>query len=582
MKTFQKSKSFMTSVVFIFIILSSIYSVNNCTATPSFPTTQVKDEHGDIVTTGCRLNESFTPDISGITYASDGKILTSTIWLNTPLNKYIINPSLLVGKKAVTYKDYPNNTFVSLAQGKKNYVDSYLNDFNTSATILSHTKSHQGNNITEFYEYRIEKPLRFGFKIIYDINPLMKNIITYETDNYHTIVKVRDKGGANVTNPNILKDYVFLNHSKLASSKMVDTLEKSSLAMSSPFDFEKYKKHGVESKAVYNTEPIYLIVRTLISSKFSAVIYIQSVYEDTPDYLQAIQWDTKTKVWNETTAEISPDMTEMDTLKINKINSSKFFKTGVLPPYKGSIEINTNLSDINTKDSFLILYHVGNIFRANGSAFKPNNHKYNIVAGCSLDDWSNVVVAPPPKIQLSVEPNTLDLRSGQTKHFTVKVNSSSDLDSKVSFTVDNSRGLKSIITPVFVPTEISLPRHGIAVSDLQITGYSNDITTNTLPIIAHITLLANLSSKASTLHISNTNFTGLTLHAYPFVTVLPPKEPAEQISETFDMLSGGVQSLGTTITAIGAIAGGVVALLAYIQGKKKNKNRTSGESHSAV
>jgi hypothetical protein len=182
------------------------------------------------------------------------------------------------------------------------------------------------------------------------------------------------------------------------------------------------------------------------------------------------------------------------------------------------------------------------------------------------------VIAPPPQIQLSTKPSSLVLQSGQTKHIEVFANSSTDLDSFVSFTLDNKTGL----TSKFTATEISLSPHGVASSDLQISGNSSSVIGYTIPIVAHVTFPATLTSNLITSRISAPNWASLTLHAYPFVTVIPPKQLGEQITDIFNVFSFTIHNIGGILTYLGAIAGSVVTLLTILNGTRKNKEQVSG------
>src|SRR3954453_8159617 len=173
-------------VIVIIIMLCSTCSVESSGAlSPSFPSTQIMDPRADTLSTvrflgghyGCRINSNMLQDMSGVTYASDGKYLNATIWLKNPI-KNIINPLSAEGNEAVIYHLYPDNTFVNVAHGQKKALESYLKDFNSSIATISLKQivdSHNKSSDLYKYSYSIGAPhshnfKRYGFKIISDLN----------------------------------------------------------------------------------------------------------------------------------------------------------------------------------------------------------------------------------------------------------------------------------------------------------------------------------------------------------------------------------------------------------------------------
>jgi hypothetical protein len=610
------------------IFLRHACSVNDALAfSPSFPSTQITDPLHDAVPSvnvgkyGCGLRDSsLFPDISGITYASDGKNLTATIWFNAPITKYIMDPSSFNNSRrtvATLHTIYPKNTFIDEAQGENAAVERYLQS-STFPFISHQIKTINLNNMSfKLDTYSIEKPYkRYGFMIISNINPHTKQIITYESHSKSRIYEIINAGLKKVSPNNFLffpddnvkldlKNYMSMNQTSILN----DTLAKfrptdyerykkfhivsnatfyegledlrnyifrlqsflnDTLSNSSPPDYERYKKFHIVSNATHtlSSSPI---IRDWIYSEYSMQVGINSVYDTSPDYLQSIVWWHATphhkKTWNSTISEISPDSTQLIILKTDNISAANIFKNGTRDPFhNGSIDLKFNLSPINFPASYNLLFHTG-------GKFILNIPHQNIA--CSIDDLSDLIIAPPPEIQLSTDPNNLVLESGLTKHIKVTVNSSTDLDSRIQLSINNAH---SWLKLKFVPSEISLSPHGLATSDLQISGNSTNITSTTLPITAQVTFPAIFKSMASSSLLSTSNLTNVTLRTSPFVTVIPPKSIPAQITDIFTDVSVGLQQLGGVLTTIGIIAASIGGLFTILRRVKKNNERSDSKS----
>lgn len=550
------------SAIVTLIILSFAYAANNSYAfSPSFPSTQIVDPTGDTSSSvfptrdGCRLNSKFSQDMSGVTYTSDGTYLNSTIWLKNPI-KSIINPLSANRTVVVIYPFYPNNTIVNVAHGQKKDIQRYLADFNSSITPISHKQIFDSNNKSfDVYNYSYHYPLdvphknafkRYGFKIISDSNNNESSITTYESNSNKAINKII----ADIKeDPN---SYSFRNHNEYIN----DTLAKSS-----PVDYDLYKKYNVKTSSDY-TQPIILKVVSWKSSQYTVEVSIISPYDITPDYLQSIIWRNETKKWEQTTSQLSPDSTEATILRSVPIDARYIFKEGTGELTNNtSVNLALNLSSINFPLSYELLFLINNEFTIQN----PISPKKTFL--CSVTDMSDLVVAPPPKIQIYAKPSTVVLQSGQPQHIDVIVNSSTDLASAVSFTIQNKTGLNSEINP----SRVSLSPHGVATASLKLSGSSSNVTSVSLPIAAHVTFPATFINKISALTMNTTNLTGITLQAYPLITLMPPKPIGEQISEIFSAFSFTIQNVGGIITTIGTISGGIIALLAIFNRTKKKK-----------
>ncbi|MDF2738242.1 MAG: hypothetical protein K0S93_2102 [Nitrososphaeraceae archaeon] len=327
---------------------------------------------------------------------------------------------------------------------------------------------------------------------------------------------------------------------------------------------------------------------TNIAVVYDMIIDVISVYDEGTDYSVTIEWDNKTEKWYENIKQLSKQEDKHRKIKSTPLPNFSEIESDYNNNKLDYINYYLDLKQINYPSDYKIMFRTFSYINTtvmgivNTTSIDENTpieaiEKRKIE--CNSQDVTDRAAIPPPKFEISMEPSSLTLQPGQKGEIIIKVNSSTNLNSRIIFSPQNeTKGLNL----EFIPSEISLPAKGKVTSTLLINSLNNTKLNNIIPIKSEIVFPQIFKYKSSYQNITESgNNTGISLMIFPQVIVREPIPIHEQINELFTTFSLWLQNFGGIIGTVGTIATGFVTLFAFfgktIGNKMKNRDKKSNE-----
>lgn len=260
------------------------------------------------------------------------------------------------------------------------------------------------------------------------------------------------------------------------------------------------------------------------------------------DYVLTINWKNDQKIWTYELEELS-SMGSSRTL-VNKSNFTDFFDIGK----NNYVYLSLDLAKINYPDKFLVVFFTDYDFLD-----KNTNKNYEIT------DFSDLVLIPPPKFEISTYPSSIMLRPGEEQIVQIHLNSSNNIvKPTISFyTKNNVTGLSTYI----IPAKMEIPSAGFVTTDLHIQALKNsDVKTYTLPLYANIEFPIQKQSISTNEEDIRER---IKLNHNIIVNVLKPFTFEEKFGEFWNTYGGAVSLIG----------GGFIAGISGILIEKLRKSR---------
>ena len=249
--------------------------------------------------------------------------------------------------------------------------------------------------------------------------------------------------------------------------------------------------------------------------------------------------------------------------------------------YDTGLDYTNQISGVASEENWerKVTYEPGSLKRQNISKPDPinfsidletlgNPDQYNVIfttlgtfskdgIHCSLQDITNFIPLPPPKLNLSTTKPVPMLRQGEDQTIEMILRSSSEVDALATFYSVSSNGVHLNFSP---DKTIILPS-GSAVSQLSINVDDNaSLGAHTLPLIVGVSFPSQVKADIYGIELKMNNPVGVKINkSMDFtVMVLKPLQPHEYIA---NFVNQWINPLTGAITAISAAATGILGWL---------------------
>jgi hypothetical protein len=309
-----------------------------------------------------------------------------------------------------------------------------------------------------------------------------------------------------------------------------------------------------------------------ISISFKNTINVFSFYESEPDFVNSFNWDQPDN-WTTKLEVVSPH--EMIQMPNSTILLNHSVPLNVENQGNNTIDLSLDLSLIGYPNPFTVLSTFTGIFETAYRGMKVE---------CTLRDLTNWVQLPPPKITLSLTPNSIRLSPGEEKSIELQVNSSTSLSTNVTLRSNTIQDLQTVISPIHLyltPHEISSATIHVRASDYYITNSKGSMD-NTLEIIGSASLPGNVTEitpGGSTFPENKANASIPLLPAFVAVTVENPKPALDQIRDVFHSsvvtaseMAGLLTTIISIVTSVGLVGGWLFTRRQEKRGSPKNRD----------
>jgi len=455
----------------------------------------------------CQMNN--LPDISSVSYISDGRILNATFWLHQP------------ERFNNTFSGYPLQNASQIHQQLLRIEVESSKYKTTKEAIINENKSLQRENFTDLkmvqytplglnnnQAYKLEftgklKPLFGDFSIkLIDVvmvedKKLYKIQFIAETNQYAPMLQTVNEI---INSFQILKKQITMSNSP-SNSPSAQNLEKDSKIITSTTTQEinqldnyvneyldiqmKYPSSWNKRENINNNNNVQSVTffspvkgPYFLANDYSMSIDIPSYYDTHPDYIARIGWSdnplkNNNNSWNMTIEELSSSAPGR--IFYTKPNYNDDFKR------ERYVIFLLDLGKLNYPNQYNLMFSMDIAFVKDGYF-------------CHLVSATNQVSIPPPIFYIIPSSNLTNVgpTSWAPKTVEIKVESLSSMNSLVSLYTSGDRSVLQNAT--FDPSTMIVPPYGSAVTELTIkpkadlfsTGWNRPSITKTLPILASI------------------------------------------------------------------------------------------------
>lgn len=581
------------SSIFLSICISSTYALS-----PNFVRQDIIDEEDANLTESellgnktsstnledCKIWDNLTGnrlapygDITEVSYLSDGKFLNSTLWIKDYIN--LANPLFPEG---IDILELPNNENLTLRDLAIKYVQSKIREFIQTFDISTNTDLNLEDNIKS-----IKLGKDDGFEIVVNTT---RNDPSKTEETYRWVIVQHNKK---------IYDFVFsslshrykdlLDHviEVMNSVDFVDNYNKTSKYNSSRFHYNDNLTLGFVSPPNSKIDDYGNWIRInfptydfqLISKSYGMLIDVNSIYDTGIDYIKRIWYDRltdtwketlyETKIWNET--KLSERLQMMEGI-VRTIEDKNFtnFPTNILNKLERQdfyVPIPLNLQHLNYPNSY-------DIYFVTFSSYKVDNKT------CNLIDTTSFTPIPPPKINITVIPDSLEIRPGEEKNFEIRIDPSTRLPYRINLEPED----KDIINAAFTSNKIPNTHKDTFITNFKIsvpetiyfpnTEDSNFPKYDSLPINVTIFFAPSHKDKITNIFIKNKLFSNLTSTIYLPVKINPPLYPIDYLKSAAAEIAS---PLGTIMTTLGVIVGSIVGISKWFLSQKKLDKETKDD-----
>ena len=495
-------------------------------------------------------------DITEVSYLSDGKFFNSTLWINDYLN--FANPLFPEGMDIFMGEPQDNLGEESiLRQKSSDYIRYQIERFTHDNLILDPKILTENNKIivggeqalisqvttTRNDSSRSEETYLFiavshKHNIYYLTFSSLSHRYNYLLDDVNRILEsFTFINNTNITNLDIFKDYYVHKNYKIAfaypSNATIDGDFQGGIRISFP------------------TNDI-----NLVSKSYQILIDVKSTFDNGIDYIKKIWYDNSSKQWKDSLYEIKSmkktrygteiendgnlrsidekKFTEFPTILLNKQSRQNFY-----------VPIIVDLSKVNFPNNYDIYFVTTSLYKT------KNNHLCNII------DTTSFTPIPPPKINITINPESLEIRPGEEKSLEIRVDPSTRLPYKINLTsvpID-------IINPEFtfynnstLNKELFITNLKINVSDKEDFKFPKYYS---FPITATISIEPSHKDILTNYIIKNKLFANMTSTVYLPIKVNPPLHVEDYINYISERI---FSPLGGILTTLGVIVAGIVGV----------------------
>jgi hypothetical protein len=485
-------------------------------------------------------NLFFSPDIESVSYQSDGKILNATIWLTdnfkepipNSFNPYNDEELLLTVYNNQTLNEYDENIvlnmlLVSEQISASDILSNYTLAGNTAHGIFLNYNDDNNNDLKKFQIWT-----EFN-KTIYEISYTTLSY-EFESDYDKFLKKILDSLYIG-KKENIKNNY---------KDSHLEIYENSELRISYPNNWHILETNSsnemqIMFKPSLNNESINPSWQSI---DFAMSIDVKSVHDKGVDYRLTIS-KTPYYLWTEDWIMQFKETSAENKVKLLKEEKIKNLYNKNFSYY---IPISLDLSKINFPIQYNVVVSMTNKIVLNGKI-------------CSLVDNTNWIMIPPPIYELSANPNSINLRPGESEDILLTINgTNNNIDSKVSLSIENEfENISIIFSPQY---NISIPKTSIGTSTMSISlddAIPKKLLRNsyTIPILANVSFPTTITNNRGSEFLNSQS--EYIIERLDYTMTILEKIPLELkiksfIEEWLNPISGTMISI---ITIIGGILG---------------------------
>lgn len=412
-----------------------------------------------------------TSDIYDVSYISDGTFFNGTLWLSSiqePRNNSI-NLEFYV-KVDSNSTDISLNEYVDERIGDLKSQSEYFEVLNTTTTILG-----------------IYPAISFvaDIQIGEDVD-LQKTKVTYTKINdrvYAFIYKTSE-----MEFPIYLSDIqkavksfsLFHNNTRTENELGLDNFERydfgSGVSIMYPHYFEVTYRDEVMIAFTYSSE------LTWITKQYVMVIDVESVHDPGVDYEYRVSWVNESDSWVETLIETAiPNERIIDrTHNISVIQDDQILLIDKMRK-NNYVPFSVSLDRLNFPQEYDVYFYT----QAEYFMHKGNT---NETLYCNIIDTSPYVPIPPPKINITTLPDSVNLRPGEEEVLEVHLNPSTRLPYVLSLFTEAD----PLVNATFNPSITKVNQTGLSTSNLFIK-----VNETARPKVYTISINADMSMSGS-------------------------------------------------------------------------------------
>jgi hypothetical protein len=525
---------------------------------------QLNTQDGNIVevdkadnSTECEIDKNFIlPDIQSVSYVSDGKNLSATVWLTSrfeepPLN-YTIDTfqeelMIKISNWNLTLKEYTDVNIARLLDPTTGFA---IEEDNSSSTMLS---GNQAYNIS-YTDRRGQDEVKV--MQIWTVKGDKAYDITYSglPSKYNQYLPIIQKmlDSFEITLTSSSESSFDKKYSDIGDGFL--SYEGSGIRIGYPFDWNVDQNNNTEATTIQFRSPFEDSKSDIPSwreTTFTMAIDIDSIHDAGTDYrviYSRVPHDTWTGYWTKQVREISA----YDKIRVTEENKNY---TGFYEREDPShLLFSFDLNKVNSPQRYKAVFYI--------TDYIIKNHRF-----CTLIDTTNWVIIPPPDFDISANPSSLVLRPGEEKNIQLQLKGNTDLQSEASLSAGN--GYDNHIQPEFFPNnKTSIPPSGSGSHSLIIKADDTaQPRTYTFPIIANISFPTSITNRGGET-FNNNKSVSIIESSNLTLTVLPPYTPQEHLSNfTKDWITP-ITGIWTFIAGVGTVMG---PLILYLYRKRKKK-----------
>jgi hypothetical protein len=505
------------------------------------------------------------PDILSADLISDGKTLTSTLWLSSPVTEsadfdrvrdaVILSISDALG--ASTIAEYVNMT---IAEYNLTIPGFELLTVETNKTLsgrqayVMQYQMIQSNNLIHL----VESGTLEGDKV-YSLHFYVE---PYDLPSYvDTILTMIDSF---MITP--------ITSEQTAASEDISSTEVTTPMLNSTYSNEKY---GVSVKYPDNWQVIKdmdpsdttaIIVApgregSLNYQEYRMTIDVISFYNIGPDYDVVISRDGTSQNWMMELRQLaSPSQPGAYKVLERHDNYSGFVEYD-----NNYVDISVNLSSINYPDKYIIYTAANQIFHVNNGE-------------CAISDVTSFLEVPPPNMNFTASPTSLTLRPGEQTDVKIEVTSHSELDAVINLTAESTDRIILQLVPSNITLSpmgsASLTMHVQVPENFPIRPNSNSI--HPVKIIAETQYLQDFFLPLTGANLNGSDIVTTKNEDHRLtLTVMPPLSLGAHVQMVVNEWIAPLSGLASFLA--GAAAGVSPIIVRYL-----NKRKRSDTSKSAV
>ena len=513
-------------------------------------------------------NSSLSPygDITEVSYLSDSRFFNTTLWINDYIN--FANPLFPEGIDIFEIYNLENKTFPEFAN---QFIKSKIHEFDLNKVIYL--------NMNESITLGKESGLKFEvltktkdaslteekylFVIVEHKNRFYAFVFSSLSHRYDTLLDDVRK---------VMKSFQFIDNvtRKTDSQNYSDYYTYDSLKIR--FKFPPNSKIDDNGYWIRINFPTYDF--QLISKSYQILMDVKSTFDNGIDYIKKVSYENSSKKWKETFYETKSLKESQDKIKFEDdgnlriIEEKEFtkFPTTLLNKLVRQnfyVPISVDLSDINFPSGY-------DVYFVTTSLYKTNNNLCNVI------DATSFTPIPPPKINITVIPDSLEIRSGEEKNLEVRIDPSTRLPYRINLESED----KGIIYHAFTSNILPGIHKDIFITNLKISVPKIEDFPKTedyifpkyysLPINVIISIVPSHKDVLTNAIIQNKIFSNITSTVYLPIKVHSPLNTADYINSVSEKIAS---PLGTIMTTLGLIVGSIVGVSKWFLSQKKVKEK---------